>query len=281
VLEHVAVTGGSLITQYARNTTSRFELSAGYQNYSFYRESRSLLDNSDTMVLPAPAPLGLGNASIAYVGDDATMGFTSPIAGARFRFEATPTVGSLNYQTYLADMRRYAYMKPFTFALRGLHFGRYGRDGDSQRIGSVFLGDPTLVRGYSYDSFNATECTQGSGSLAESSCAQFDRLLGSRVGIFNAELRLQVFGQYGMGLFDAPLPLEIAPFFDAGVAWTGASAPNLTFDANSSDRTPVMSAGITSRLNLFGFAIFEIFHARPFNRPGRGGVWGFSLQPGW
>ena len=100
--------------------------------------------------------------------------------------------------------------------------------------------------------------------------------------MFNAELRLQVFGQYGLGLFDTPLPpLETAPFFDAGVAWTGASAPNMTFASNSSDRVPVMSAGITSRLNLFGFAILEFFHARPFNRPGRGGVWGFSLQPGW
>jgi hypothetical protein len=282
VLEHVAVTGGSLLTQFARNTTSRLELSAGYKNYSFYRESRSLLGNGDAVELPAPNALGLGTASVAYVGDDATMGFTSPIAGTRFRFEASPTVGSLNYQTYLADMRRYALLTPFTFALRGLHFGRYGRDGDSQRIGSVFIGDPTLVRGYSFDSFNGSECTAGSGALAESSCPQFDRLLGSRVGIVNAELRLLVFGQYGMGLFDAPLPpLEIAPFFDAGVAWTGTSAPNMTFDQNSSDRTPVMSAGITSRLNLFGFAILEVFHARPFNRPGRGGVWGFSLQPGW
>jgi hypothetical protein len=282
VLEHVAVTGGSLLTQYARNSTSRFELSAGYQNYSFYRESRSLLDNSDAVELPAPSPLGLGTASIAYVGDDASMGFTSPIAGTRYRFEASPTLGSLNYQTYLADVRRYAQFRPFTFALRGLHFGRYGRDADNQRIGSVFIGDPMLVRGYSYDSFDGSECTQGTGSLSGSSCPQFDRLLGSRVGIVNAELRLQLFGQYGMGLIETAFPpLEIAPFFDAGVAWTGGSAPNMTFDSNSSDRTPVMSAGITSRLNLFGFAILEVFHARPFNRPGRGGVWGFSLQPGW
>ena len=282
ILEHVAVTGGSVLTQYARNSNTRLEFSAGYQNYSFYREARSLIDEGATIELPSPEPLGLGSASIAYVGDDATMGFTSPIAGSRFRFEATPTIGSLNYQTYLADMRRYAYLRPFTFALRGLHFGRYGRDSDSQRIGAIFIGDPTLVRGYSYDSFDGSECTQGTGSLSESSCPQFDRLLGSRVGIFNAELRLQVFGQYGMGLFDTPFPpLEIAPFFDAGVAWSGASAPEWSFDRSSSDRTPVMSAGITSRLNLFGFAIFEVFHARPFNRPGRGGVWGFSLQPGW
>jgi hypothetical protein len=282
VLAHVAVTGGSALTQYSRSSTSRFELSAGYQRYDYYIESRSLISNVDPIPLASPAPLGLGRATVAYVGDDASMGFTSPFAGTRFRVEASPTVGSLTYQSYLADVRRYAHRRPFTLALRGIHFGRYGRDADSDRIGPVFLGDPTLVRGYSYDSFEASECTQGVGALANSACPQFDRLLGSKVGIVNAELRLQVFGQAGLGLIETVLPpLEIAPFFDAGVAWTGASAPQWSFESGSSDRTPVMSAGVTSRLNLFGFAILEVFHARPFMRPGRGGVWGFSLQPGW
>ena len=45
--------------------------------------------------------------------------------------------------------------------------------------------------------------------------------------------------------------------------------------------TPVFAGGVTSRLNAFGFAIVEVYYARPFQRPGRGGVWGFSLQPGW
>jgi hypothetical protein len=43
----------------------------------------------------------------------------------------------------------------------------------------------------------------------------------------------------------------------------------------------VMSTGVTSRLNLFGFAILEVYYARPFQRPGRSGVWGWALQPGW
>lgn len=281
VLAHVAVTGGSVLTQYARNSTSRLELNAGYQNYSYYLESRSLL-GGDAVPLESPAPLGLGSASVAYVGDDATMGFTSPIAGTRYRFEVSPTAGSLNYQTYLADIRRYGHMRPFTLAFRGIHFGRYGRDSDSDRIGSVFIGDPTLVRGYSYDSFNGSECTQGTGSLIDSACPQFDRLFGSKVGIVNAELRLQLLGQHGLGLIETVFPpLEIAPFFDAGIAWTQASSPVWSFESGSADRTPVMSTGVTSRLNLFGFAVVEVFYARPFMRPGRGGIWGFSLQPGW
>jgi outer membrane protein assembly factor BamA len=211
------------------------------------------------------------------------MGYTSPFAGTRFRLEASPTIGSLNYQTYLADFRRYAFMQPFTLAFRGIHYGRYGRDSDSERIGSVFIGDPTLVRGYSYDSFDSSDCRpDAGGSLGNSACPQFDRLLGSRVGVANVEFRIPLFGARGLGVFETAFPpLEIAPFFDAGVAWTGTSAPVWSSKSNSADRTPVMSTGVTSRLNMFGFAILEVYYARPFQRPGRTGVWGFLLQPGW
>lgn len=282
VLAHIARTGGSLLTQFARSSTNRIEMSAGYERYDYYLESRPLIGEGEVIPLDAPPPLGLGVASVAYVGDDATMGFTSPIAGTRYRFEASPTIGSLNYQTYLADIRRYAQLRSFTLAFRGIHFGRYGRDADSDRIGSVFLGDPTLVRGYSYESFTSSDCQPGAGSLGNSSCPQFDRLLGSRVGVANLEFRIPVFGSRGYGLIETVFPpLEIAPFFDAGVAWTGTSGPVWSSASNSADRTPVMSTGVTSRLNLFGFAVLEVYYARPFQRPGRGGVWGFTLQPGW
>ncbi|HEX9565068.1 MAG TPA: hypothetical protein VF981_13890 [Gemmatimonadaceae bacterium] len=286
VLAHIAVTGGSVLTQYARSASNRFELSAGYQHYGYYFESSTFngFDVTDATALDAPTSLGLGIARAAYVGDDATMGFTSPIAGTRYRFEVSPTFGSLNYQSYLADYRRYNRLSQVTLAFRGLHFGRFGRDGDSERIGAVFLGDPALVRGYSYDSFRASECVpgDGSGSLGGSNCPQFDRLLGSRVAVANLELRIPLFGARGLGLIETVFPpLEISPFVDAGVAWTGSSAPVWSLVSNSSDRTPVVSAGVTSRLNLFGFAVLEVYYARPFQRPGRGGVWGFNLLPGW
>ncbi|HEX6315303.1 MAG TPA: hypothetical protein VFZ73_10615, partial [Gemmatimonadaceae bacterium] len=281
ILAHTAVTGASFLTQYAQNANRRFELSAGYQRYDYYYERRSLLVD-DVFEVPSPASLSLGRASLAYVGDDASMGFTSPFAGTRYRFEASPTIGTLTYQSYLADMRKYLFMRPFTLAFRGLHFGRYGRDADSERIGVIFLGDPMLVRGYSYDSFNASECSTGTGELDGSTCPEFDRLVGSRIGVANVEFRIPLFGAAGLGVIQSAFPpLEISPFFDAGIAWTGSSAPVFEFGSGSTDRTPVMSAGVTSRLNMFGFAILEVFYARPFQRPGRGGVWGFLLQPGW
>ena len=139
-----------------------------------------------------------------------------------------------------------------------------------------------LVRGYSYDSFDASECSAGTGELQGSGCAEFDRLLGSRVTVANVELRLPLFGAGGLGVIQSAFPpLELSPFFDVGVASSGSSSPVFEFNSNSTDRTPVMSAGVTSRLNLFGFAILEVFYAKPFQRPGRTGVWGFMLQPGW
>jgi outer membrane protein assembly factor BamA len=220
---------------------------------------------------------------VALVGDASSFGFTSPISGSRYRLEVTPTIGTLKYETVLLDYRKYLFVKPFTLAVRGLHYGLYGKDAESDRIGALYLGDGSLVRGYSYDSFNSNDCTSsGTGSLASSTCPQFDRLVGSKLALANAELRIPLFGTSGFGLIASPLPpIEIAPFVDAGVAWTKASGPVWDLASTSGDRTPVVSTGIASRINLFGFAVFEVYYAHPFQRPGRSGVWGFLLQPGW
>ena len=288
-LAHIAVSGASMLGQYARSQTQRVELSGGVRHvgYSFetVREvyAGNRLVGTRRTAMEAPTSLRMATASIALVGDDAANGFSSPISGTRYRLEVTPTVGSLSYQTYLMDYRRYFFRKPVTLAVRGLHYGRYGRDADSDRLGYVFLGDPGLVRGYAYDSFNSSDCVAGgSGSLASSTCPQFDRLIGSRLALANVELRIPLLGQRGLGLVETIFPpIEIAPFVDAGVAWTRASAPVMQFVANSAERTPVMSTGVAARINLFGFAIGQVYYAHPFQRPSRGGVWGFVLEPGW
>jgi hypothetical protein len=42
-----------------------------------------------------------------------------------------------------------------------------------------------------------------------------------------------------------------------------------------------MSAGITSRINVLGYIVAEIFWVHPFHRQAKGSHWGFQLQPGW
>jgi Tol biopolymer transport system component len=286
LIAHLAVTGASAITQFPFSSTRRVEMSAGYSHYGYYLESvtQSFTGRTtDRTTLPAPSPIGLTNASIAYVGDDASFGFTSPASGTRFRFELSPTVGTLDFQTALVDVRRYVRIGQATFAVRGLHYGRYGRDADSDRLGIMYLGDGSLVRGYSYTSFASSECSaSGTGTLAGSTCPQFDRLIGSRLAVANVELRIPVLGVEGYGLVASSFPpLELAPFVDVGAAWTGSSAPSWTLSTTSADRTPVASAGVAARLNLFGYAVLQAYWARPFQRPTKGGVFGFVLQPGW
>jgi Tol biopolymer transport system component len=284
LLYHVAIDNASLIAQYPLSQTRRIEFSTGYTHYGYSLQSiqQGFNGSSRSQNLAAPPGLGLAQASVAFVGDASSFGFTSPISGSRYRFEVTPTVGTLEYETVLADYRKYMFMKPFTLAVRGMHYGLYGKDAESDRIGALFLGDGSLVRGYSYSSYTNGDCaSSGTGNLAGSSCPSFDRLLGSKVALANAELRIPLFGTSGFGLISSPLPpIEIAPFVDAGVAWTKNSGPVLNF-SSTGDRTPVMSTGIASRINLFGFAVFEIYYAHPFQRDGKGGVWGLNLQPGW
>jgi len=216
--------------------------------------------------------LNLGQAAAALVYDTSISGVASPIRGSRSRFEVSQTTGSLQFTGLLSDFRTY-YMpvQPFTLAFRGMYYGRHGRDAADQRLPTLFLGYPGLVRGYDQGSFRVEECE----FTATGSCPAFDRLIGSRVAVVNAELRFPPWGAFGGQGFYGPLPIEVALFADAGAAWgevQGFSRANEKW---------VKSVGAAVRANVFGFAVAEIAYARPLDRPGRGWVWQFSLQPGF
>lgn len=294
--DRIFIDQASLTTRYPFSTTRRVELTAGYTRYSFDREiERYLLDpfgrilqvqRLDTV---APDPIGFAETALAYVGDNSYFGFTSPVTGQRFRFEVAPTFGTLQYIAFTADYRRYFRMEPFTLAIRGLHYGRYGRDasGVSEDRGRVlnelFLGYESLVRGYDYRDFTVEECNAINGS-PNSNCPAYDRLFGERIGVASIELRIPLLGfpDAGLGLINFPfLPTEIAPFIDAGVAWTADEEPVFKLARRSDERIPVFSAGVSARVNLFGYFVFETYWAYPFQRPERGGHFGFQLLPGW
>ncbi|MGQ0816196.1 MAG: peptidase S9, partial [Gemmatimonadota bacterium] len=277
--------------------TRRVEFSGGFTRLGFDREIRTFVIQGGTIVgeereddIEVPDPLNFFDASAAYVGDNSNFGFTSPVAGQRYRVELSPTFGTLQYQTGLIDYRRYLFAQPISFAFRGMHYGRYGKDGDNNRLNPLFIGYETFVRGYSVESFDATEC--GSGS----DCPAFDRLIGSRIAIANFEVRIPLFGVPGLGLINMPfLPTEIAPFVDAGLAWWGSGAaftgedgaperpdrPRLAFDRNATDRVPVFSTGVSARMNILGYIILEAYYAYPFQRPEKGAHFGFNIAPGW
>jgi outer membrane protein assembly factor BamA len=175
----------------------------------------------------------------------------------------------------MVDYRRYFMPVDFyTIAGRVLHYGRYGSGAEDSRLLGVFIGYPELLRGYDIGSFTAAECVAGSLGT----CEAFDRLIGSRMLVGNIELRFPLLRPFGVreGMY-GPVPVEVAFFADAGTAWTSIQRPSFA----GGERRPVSSAGVTFRANVFGFAIAQIDLAYPFQRPGRGWVWGFSLAPGF
>ena len=169
-----------------------------------------------------------------------------------------------------------------------MHVGRYGADaGDSTLLAPLFAGNPYYIRGYDYNSFETTECRAPVGAGNTSLCPAFDRLLGTKMAVVNAEVRIPLFGPEGLGVFPTSfLPIEVTPFFDGAVSWTGNRSPKLKWASADEARTsleaiPVFSAGASMRFNLFGLFIGEVFYAVPFQRPDKGGFWGFQLLPGW
>ena len=109
------------------------------------------------------------------------------------------------------------------------------------------------------------------------SCPAFDRLIGSRVGVANAEVRFPLWGIFKRDEFYGPLPVELAVFADGGVAW----GSNTQRFVRGADSKPIGSVGGAARINVFGFAVAEIDYVRPLNRPGRGWLWQFNLIPGF
>jgi outer membrane protein assembly factor BamA len=156
----------------------------------------------------------------------------------------------------------------------------YGARADDV-FASEYLGYPnglSFVRGYSFFSYDANECT----GMSVGSCPTLNRLQGTRLAMASIELRVPLFGNERYGLVNFPyLPTELALFADGGVAWSDEEAPVLKFSTDSSERTPVFSAGVTSRFNLFNAVILEIFYAHPFQRPEKGSHFGIQLVPGW
>jgi Tol biopolymer transport system component len=217
--------------------------------------------------------VSLGEASSALVYDTSISGATSPIRGSRYRMEFSQSTGDLKFSGALADVRTYLMpVRPYTIALRGMYYGRFGPSAESQLLPALFLGYPGLVRGYDEGSFEQSEC----GITTDGSCPVFDRLVGSRVAVANAELRFPIWGAFGGDQFYGPLPLEAAFFTDAGVAWGESPRTGIP----RGDSQPVVSVGAAVRVNVLGFLVAEIDYVRPLDR-NRGWLWQFQFRPGF
>jgi len=300
ILARTYIDEATATTLYPFSMTRRAELGLSVTRYSFdYEIRRALISSTGRQLSPVevidtagPDPIMFMQASTALVGDNSYFGFTSPVQGQRYRLELAPMFGELTMYTALLDYRRYSFFNPFTFAVRAFHFGRYGEDSDGtsddgRRIFSpLFLGNPYLIRGYADDSFEIEECRPTPGI---STCPVLSRLSGSRVAAVNIEFRIPLIGTQDYGLINFPfVPVEIAPFFDAGAAWSSSDGPlglsdplEFRFTRDTPERVPVFSAGVSARFNILGYLVLESYFVYPFQRPDKGWHFGFAMQPGW
>ncbi|MEO8071230.1 MAG: hypothetical protein ABI652_07495, partial [Acidobacteriota bacterium] len=270
------------ITMYPISRATRVEFSTSVQHIGFSGEvetdiydtlSGQLLSVNRTDLETQPG-LTLGEVSAAIVRDTSASGAVSPILGQRLRLAVAPNYGGLRTTNITTDIRQYVMpIRPVTFAGRVVHLGRYGGSAEDQRLVPLFLGYPEFVRGYDPNSFVAADC----GDATDGSCPSFDRLLGSRMLVINAEARIPVGGLFTGNLDYGPVPAELFGFFDAGVAWTQAERPSFA----GGTRDWVRSVGVGARVNLFGFAIGEFNLVHPIDRLSQGWRFVFNLRPGF
>lgn len=285
LIQIVSETDASALAQYPFSINNRLEMELGISDIEFENELERLVFPAgypayrEELGLPSPSELDLRRASLAFVRDTSRFGYVSPAQGTRFRAESEWTSGDLQFQTTTLDYRRYFLREPITIALRALHVGRRGSDADDPRLAPLDIGRSSLVRGYEFDSFDLSECTITSGS---GTCPEIDRLLGSRIGVLNMEVRFALLGTEEFGVFEVPFaPTEAVLFVDVGAAWTADESVSLDFDRDTIERVPVVSAGIAVRSLLLGALPVELFYAYPFQRPKSGAVFGFRIGIGW
>ncbi|MGH8481590.1 MAG: BamA/TamA family outer membrane protein, partial [Nevskiaceae bacterium] len=264
---------------YPLTRADRIEGSFGYRHISYVSDAvEEVYANNGQFIgsrvidLPSAPSVEMFPAGVAYVHDTSVFGGTAPAAGRRYRLEVGAVAGDVDFYTPLLDFRQY-YL-PFQYLTLGgrvMHYGRYGRDAEDPRIGDIFLGSWTLVRGYDYYSFSLAECGGGTD------CPVFDQLFGSRVALASAEARVPIFGARGIVPTPSVPPIDIAAFYDAGVAWTRDENPSFL----GGTREAVRSYGASIRVNFFGALVLQWNYVNPIDRPLQDWYWQFLIAPGF
>lgn len=236
----------------------------------------------------------------ALVGDKSFFGVASPLSGYRYRLQAEYDLGTYHFFAPTIDLRKYWRLDPITIASRLYGYGRFGND---QGLYPLYVGYPFLIRGYESQTFYSTSSKTPTNGFT------IDQLSGSRIAVFNLEARLPFTGPEKLSQIKSKfLFTELNVFFDAGLAWnkgdkiyfrkdppvigqtvqTDANgAPVLDANGNQQivnqyGRVPAMSAGVSVRVNIFGFFVLEPYLAWPINRTDISKpVFGLGFTPGW
>lgn len=314
-LIHTFVDQFSLFSSYPFSRINRFELSTGllhysyrvdrYDNYYQYDPSTQTIGGgigsqheklSSSQITQSYGTylnsLGLYQVGGAFVGDNTFWGITAPLNGQRYRLGLEAYSGDYHLGAYTIDLRRYIRLKPISLAGRLYSYGRFGAD--EKKLYPLYVGYDYYIHGYNPNSFNNNVNVASTGF-------NINQLTGSRIAVANFEVRLPFTGPEKLCAIDSKFFFsDLNAFFDVGIAYYGDSklsfasqptvvgsipAPTPT-DPNATsllyDRIPVMSAGVSLRINLFGVFIIEPYYAIPFQRTDiTFGIFGLNLAPGW
>jgi Tol biopolymer transport system component len=267
-LQRVQLRGAGLLA-YPFNRGLRLELTGGVRHETYHRDLRTRISSLETrrvlatesMSLSGGKPTTVAEVGAALVHDTAVFGLTGPLLGSRFRFEVAPAVGDLTYTRVVADYRRYIMpVQPYTIAVRVLHSGRYGPDGDDPRLMPSYLGSNYFVRGHRLDlRYCAPSPTRVCG----------DELMGSRLLVTNIELRFPLWGLLSRQLEYGPLPADVFLFADGGRVWSSLRRS-----------TAISSLGGGLRLNAGGLP-FEVAAIRSLDGPAPRWQWDFGFRVGF
>lgn len=239
-------------------------------------------------------PFSLQQLNAAFVGDNSFFGVAAPLSGYRYRLAVEQYFGDFDFTAYTADVRKYNRYKPVTIAARAYTYMRVGRGED--RLFPLYIGYPFLVRGFESASFYNNQANLSGGY-------DLNQLMGSRIAVANIEARIPFTGPERLAAIKSNLLFsDLNFFFDMGLAWNSGDQiafrlnprlisreeiPNPNDPSNPSvvevyDRVPAMSAGVSLRVNLFGYFVIEPYYAFPFNRQDiRFGTFGLNFAPGW
>jgi Tol biopolymer transport system component len=223
--------------------------------------------------LPSADGFGIATFGIAYTLDNAFMGITSPLRGQRFRAESKYYVGGLSFLNITLDYRKYFFFNPISLATRLYHVGRYGKSPTNDLFRALYIGWPWLVRGY--DAYNPSY--------------NGENTFGSRIAIANIELRMPFTGPERLCLIPFKYFVsELSVFTDAGLAWNSNDKilmelnPSILPEKSAFTKYPMVSYGVSLRINLFGYMVLEPYYAFPLQKNGSkyAGI-GFNFLPGW
>ncbi len=222
----------------------------------------------------------------AFVGDNSNFGLTAPLNGYRYRIGFNKMFGDFDLSVATVDLRKYVRLNKITLAGRILNSLSFGND-ETQFFAQQFVGNPIFIRGYEYNSFYR----EGDISSAPGEFS-IEQLVGSKMAIANFEVRLPFTGPKKVTAIESKLLFsDLNAFFDIGLAYNSASEvrfaqkpQQIGMVGNNPvySRVPAMSAGLSLRVNVFGYFVLEPYYAIPFQRKNiNGGVFGLTFAPGW